>query len=137
MDHTDFNGLVLPPYLAASLFVGGEPAGCGRRKVEPAWAGFFAAFGFLTSRLLRLRPLAKTILLRFAHAACLNDRSELYGVFLSALWVNACPVAERSWPAPAVVWHAPSNGAAPIRTKSARVIESVVRMVMILSHTSV
>jgi hypothetical protein len=36
-----------------------------------------------------------------------------------------------------VVWHAPSNGAAPIRTKSARVIESVVRMVMILSHTSV
>lgn len=49
--------------LAASLVVGHDPAGCGRRKVEPAWAGFFAAFGFLASRLLRLRPLAKTILL--------------------------------------------------------------------------
>jgi hypothetical protein len=58
-------------------------------------------------------------------------------VFLSALWVIACPVAERSSPAPAVVWHAPSKGIAPIKTKSARVIESVVRMVMILSWMQV
>ena len=38
-------------------------AGCGRRKVEPAWAGFFAAFGFFASRLLRLRSLPKMALL--------------------------------------------------------------------------
>jgi hypothetical protein len=50
----------LPLYLAGAF--ASDPAGCGRRKVELAWAGFFAAFGFLASRFLRLRPLAKTIL---------------------------------------------------------------------------
>jgi len=39
------------------------PAGCGRRKVDPAWAGFFGAFGFFASRLLRLRSLLKIALL--------------------------------------------------------------------------
>jgi hypothetical protein len=43
--------------------VGCVLAGCGRRKVEPAWAGFFAAFGFFASRLLRLRSLPKMALL--------------------------------------------------------------------------
>ena len=49
-------------YLASAFVVGCNPAGCGRRKVELAWAGFFAAFGFLASRFARLRPLAKTVL---------------------------------------------------------------------------
>ena len=126
----------LPLYLAGAFVIGCDPAGCGRRKVELAWAGFFAAFGFLASRFLRLRSLAKTILqfyTRRLFKMIVRYAAGTYGVFLSALWVITCPVAEMSSPAPAVVWHAPSNGIAPIRTKSARVIESVVRMVMILS----
>ena len=58
----DCNGLRLPLYFADAFVLGCDPAGCGRRKVEVAWGGFFAAFGFLASRFLRLRPLAKTIL---------------------------------------------------------------------------
>jgi hypothetical protein len=57
-----------------------------------------------------------------------------YGVFLSALWVRAWPVAEISWPAPAVVWHALNRGAAPIRTTRVKASENCVRMMMILSH---
>ena len=45
-----------------SFVVAGEGAGCGRRNVAPAWVGFLAAFGFLASRFLRLRPLASVVL---------------------------------------------------------------------------
>jgi hypothetical protein len=55
-----------------------------------------------------------------------------YGVSLLALWVIACPVAEMSWPAPAVVWQAPNRGAAPIKTSRVKAIESFLLIIMIL-----
>jgi len=54
--------LSCPCYLVLCFVVGGEGAGCGCRTVAPAWVGFFSAFGFLASRLLRLRPLANVVL---------------------------------------------------------------------------
>jgi hypothetical protein len=66
-----------------------ELVSCGRRKVEAAWVACFAAFGFFASRFLRLRPLAKAVLL-----------DDAYGEFFCALLVSAWPVAEISWPAP-------------------------------------
>jgi hypothetical protein len=57
---------------------------------------------------------------------------DAYGVFFSALWVIAWPVAEMSSPAPAVVLQALSSGAAPSSTTIARAIEIFVSMVVIL-----
>ena len=55
---------------------------------------------------------------------------------MSALFVNALPVAEISSPAPAVAWQAPSNGTAAISIRRVKVIESVFDMVMVLSGES-
>jgi len=51
-----------PCYLVLCFVVGGGGAVYERRNVAPAWVGFFSAFGFLASRLLRLRPLANVVL---------------------------------------------------------------------------
>jgi len=58
--------------------------------------------------------------------------SGAYGACFSALFVIAWPALERSSPAPAVVWQAPSKGAAPISIRSVKAIENVLRMVMVL-----
>ena len=55
-----------------------------------------------------------------------------YGVDLSAPLVRACPVADMSWPTPAVVWQAPSKGAIPISTSTARLIQKLLRMALVL-----
>jgi len=55
------------------------------------------------------------------------------GVSWLASWVISCPAEERSWPTPAVVWQAPSSGAAPIKASMARAIRNFVRMVTVLS----
>jgi len=57
--------LALPAvaYLLRSFSTGFGLAGCcGRRNEAVAWAGFLSAFGFLASRLPRLRSLAKAVL---------------------------------------------------------------------------
>lgn len=53
-------------------------------------------------------------------------------MFFLALSVKACPVAETSWPAPAVVWQALSNGAAPIRASRVSATKKFLRTVVIL-----
>jgi hypothetical protein len=55
-----------------------------------------------------------------------------YGAFLSALCVNAWPVAEMSSPAPAVVWHAASNGIAAIAAHRVRAIPSLLVIEVLL-----
>jgi hypothetical protein len=50
----------------------------------------------------------------------------------SALFVIAWPVADKSWPAPAVVLQAPNIGAAAINRRRVTVIEAYLRMVDIL-----
>ena len=93
--------------------------------------GFFSALGFFASRFCRPLPFAE-LDLPVAHVF-VGQHSSAYGVFLSALCVIARPVAEMSWPAPAVVWQAPSKGAAPISKRSVRAIEKFLRMEMVPS----
>lgn len=81
-------------YFALSFAFGCEAAGCGRRNGVATGAGFWAAFGFLGSRLPRLRPLAKAVLPVVWTAIRpgglpIGFRGAFYGVFFSALWVIA------------------------------------------------
>lgn len=48
---------------------------------------------------------------------------DCYGVFFFALDVSASPVAEMSFPAPAVALHAASNETLPTKTMAARTVE--------------
>ena len=81
-----------------ALVVGVVAGGFGSKEGRGCLILFLPPLGFLASRLPRLRSLANAVL---------PD----YGVLWVALWVIAWPVAERSSPAPAVVWQAPSRGA--------------------------
>src|SRR5580698_3387566 len=54
------------------------------------------------------------------------------GLCCSALFVIAWPVADRSWPAPAVVLQAPKIGAAAISRRNPNAIEAYLRMFDIL-----
>ena len=112
-----------PCHLLPCFVVGVVAGGVGRRKVEAAWTGFLPPFGFFASRLPRLRSLVNAVL-------------PAYGVFWVALWVIAWPVAERSSPAPAVVWQAPSRGAPTSSARSVIARERFERMRMILELVS-
>ena len=57
------------------------------------------------------------------------------GLSFSAPFVMAWPVADRSWPAPAVVLHAPSIGAVASSRSKAEAIDLFMRMVNILWAT--
>lgn len=52
-----------------------------------------------------------------------------HGACFCALSVMACPVAEMSFPAPAVVWQPPSTGAMPINASRAKAMARFLRMV--------
>jgi hypothetical protein len=59
------------------------------------------------------------------------------GLCCSALFVIAWPVADKSWPAPAVVLQAPNIGATAISSIKANALEPFLRMADILRATFV
>jgi hypothetical protein len=119
-----------PPYFLVSFAAAFGSAGCGRRKVEAVAGAFLSAFGFFSSRPLPPRPLANAVLLFDP-----NCRRR-YGVCFSALLVMAWPPADRSSPAPAAVWHAPSIGAIPIKARSVNAMERFLRMMISFVRSS-